>query len=84
MITALMQKRKERTVAKLKDKIIVYEGVMDKGTGVDFKIQTLVRCKDCRYYQYDREFKSWECTHKKGLMECLPESFCSYAEENPQ
>lgn len=67
-------------MAKFKDKVIIYKK-SGKGASVDFQIQSLIRCKECIYYSYDPEFRSYECSHKKGLMECDPESWCSYAEE---
>lgn len=65
-------------MARLKDQIVEY---VPKKSDIEYRVRPLIRCKDCKWWRYEEEYRNFECTHKSGLMDCLAESWCCYGEE---
>ena len=43
----------------------------------------LIRCRDCKYYRFTEDSDN-NCIRWEGLVECLPESYCSWAERKEE
>ena len=40
----------------------------------------ILRCKDCRYFEKHKEKDEYFCYKSQGMVEPMPEGYCSYAE----
>ena len=54
----------------------------DKEQGEDVAVGELIRCRDCRWYDHgENELEEWfGCKTSSGLLNPMPDEFCSRAE----